>query len=554
MWCRKKSIFLSVSSVCALGAAAQSIPNAGSIVREIELPKLSVPAASVALPQNSAFGLPDPVSTVPTPIAITNLRITGNTLFTTDTLQALVASVASGNHTLGELQVAAGRITALYRAAGYFLARAYLPAQKMTDGVVTIAVVEGNLGEVQVQNTSKLSDETIKARLAGLLPGTVLQRTEVDRALLLLGDVPGVGSVDSRLAAGNKTGETVLIAVVKPAPVWLGKLEADNFGSLYAGAYRMGVALEGNSALGYGERLFANLLVSNENMVYGRAAVQAPFGAHGLTAGLGLTHSQYFLGDTYKTLDAVGQSDALEANVRYPLLRSTPANVYVQASLEKRRLRDEVRSTSTQTDKNATVASVALQSDWRDGLGGVGANNQASITLTGGRLNINSAAAAAIDAIAANTAGDFSKLGISISRQQGVTDKLSLSAQLRGQWADKNLDSFEKFSLGGVNGVRAYPAGEGSGDAGWLGSVELRYAFMPSVAASMFYDRGAVRINAKPYLLTANDKQIGGGGIGLAGNYAALDWRVTLAWRNGDAATAEPDKKPRLWAQAGWRF
>ena len=143
---------------------------------------------------------------------------------------------------------------------------------------------------------------------------------------------------------------------------------------------------------------------------------------------------------------------------------------------------------------------------------------------------------------------------MSISRQQGLTGKLSLSAQLRGQWANKNLDSSEKFSLGGASGVRAYPSGEAYGDSGWLGSVELRYAVLPQMAASMFYDAGAVRVNAKPYLLTSNERSLSGVGIGLAGAYDAFDWRMTLAWRNGEPSTSEPDKKPRFWAQAGWRF
>jgi hypothetical protein len=49
-------------------------------------------------------------------------------------------------------------------------------------------------------------------------------------------------------------------------------------------------------------------------------------------------------------------------------------------------------------------------------------------------------------------------------------------------------------------------------------------------------------------------RQQSGAGIGLAGNYDVLDWRLTLAWRIGDPSTSEPEKSPRFWAQAGWRF
>ena len=43
-----------------------------------------------------------------------------------------------------------------------------------------------------------------------------------------------------------------------------------------------------------------------------------------------------------------------------------------------------------------------------------------------------------------------------------------------GQLADKNLDTAEKFYLGGPGGVRAYPQGEATGDQGYRLSGELR--------------------------------------------------------------------------------
>jgi hemolysin activation/secretion protein len=455
---------------------------------------------------------------------------------------------------LSELQAAAGRITLHYRQAGYFLARAYLPAQKMSSGVVTIAVLEGTLGEIKVLNASRLSDQDIEARLARMQRGSVMQRAAVDRNLLLLGDVPGVGRVDSRLAPGQQTGETILVASVQTTPAWAGRIDADNAGSLYSGRYRLGASIEGSSPLGLGEKVSLNILGSNERLVYGNAEVQAPVGVNGLTAGLGLSHTHYALGDTYQALDAVGQSTAFEANLRYPFWRAVAFNIYGQASLAQRRLRDEVRSTSTQTDKQATVGSLALQTDWLDQLGGLDGSNHASLTVTGGSLDITSADAAALDALAAQTSGSYSKLGINLSRQQTLQGKLSASGQLRGQWANKNLDSSEKVSLGGVSGVRAYPSGEASGDTGWLASIALRYALAQQLNISVFHDAGSVSVNARPYLSTGNIRNLSGSGLGVAGRFLALDWTMTLAWRHGTAPLSEPDKAPRLWAQGSWRF
>jgi hemolysin activation/secretion protein len=55
----------------------------------------------------------------------------------------------------------------------------------------------------------------------------------------------------------------------------------------------------------------------------------------------------------------------------------------------------------------------------------------------------------------------------------------TLYASFSGQRASKNLDSSEEFFLGGPNGVRAYPQGEGAGDEGWLSRLELRHGAGP---------------------------------------------------------------------------
>ena len=46
--------------------------------------------------------------------------------------------------------------------------------------------------------------------------------------------------------------------------------------------------------------------------------------------------------------------------------------------------------------------------------------------------------------------------------------------RFQGQLANRALDGSEQFYLGGMNGVRAYGNNDGYGDAGWLGSAEIR--------------------------------------------------------------------------------
>ena len=538
-----------VSGLCGI-AFAQTPPSAGTLLRE-QAPAQAVPPKGTAtLPQAAELA---GLGTDTTPIEVKRLRVTGSTVYPAEVLEALVADIPGTNHTLRELQLAAARVTAYYRKAGYSLARAYLPQQKMQDGVVTIDVLEGKLEKVQIDNGSRLSDEMVRDRLARVEAGSVFLSSTADRALLLLSDTPGVGPVDSRLAPGSSRGESVLVTKLAEAPLFTGRLDGDNHGGLYTGRNRLALSGDLNSPLGHGEKFSARIQGSDGKLLNGRLAAQLPVGNNGLTVGGAVAHTTYLLGDAFASLDAVGHSTTAELNVRYPWIRSVNANLYTQAGYEYRKLHDEVRSTDTVTEKHANVGSVSLIGDLRDGLGG-GGITQGSLTVSAGKLGFDNSSAAAIDSVNAKTAGNYTKLTYSVERQQALPASFSLSLQVRGQWADSNLDSSEKFSLGGPYGVRAYATSEAMGDRGWFASAELRYAVTPWLSANAFHDHGSVEVNAKPYLMSANTLHRSGNGIGVVGNYGDFDWRAYAAWRGNEASTAEPDKRPRFWLQAGWRF
>ena len=159
-----------------------------------------------------------------------------------------------------------------------------------------------------------------------------------------------------------------------------------------------------------------------------------------------------------------------------------------------------------------------------------------------------------------NANGSFNKWNLDIARIQATpVNGLSVFGRFSGQSASKNLDSSEKFGLGGAQGVRAYPTGEGYGDSGWLAQLEGRYA-MGEFSPYAFYDAGEVRINAKTDSLTTqpatNKRSIAGAGVGT--RYAQGPWSVdaALAWRThgGEADDANTRRNPRAWVTATYRF
>jgi hemolysin activation/secretion protein len=77
---------------------------------------------------------------------------------------------------------------------------------------------------------------------------------------------------------------------------------------------------------------------------------------------------------------------------------------------------------------------------------------------------------------------------------------------VRGQLALHNLDTTEQFRLGGPEGVRAFAAGEGTGDSGVVTSLEARLLppegwfgrIASELVLSAFVDAGWVRYRHKP--------------------------------------------------------
>ena len=201
-------------------------------------------------------------------------------------------------------------------------------------------------------------------------------------------------------------------------------------------------------------------------------------------------------------------------------------------SYESKNLNDRVNSTNTVTDKKVGLTSLGLSGNLQDAWLGGGINSF-DATLVTGKLNIASAGALAIDAASAQTNGSYSKVTYGLSRLQRISNSTVISASFNGQQAGKNLDSSEKFSLGGPTGVRAYPAGEASGDEGFKGSIELRHSYSPNWQVTAFYDFGSIsKINKNPFGAAAsNGKNLAGAGFGLNATFDKVQIKVALAWR-----------------------
>lgn len=531
---------------------AQQPPGAGSQmqqIRPVPIPQKAPPHVDAKPASAAAVAAAESVK-----IIVRSLRVTGAKAYAEADLLALTGFQPGSELSLSELRAMAAKIADHYHRNGYFVAQAYLPAQDIQDGAVTIAVLEGQYGKVTLNNQSKVSDALAGSLLGGLNGGDPVVSAPLESRLLLLSDLPGV-TVKSTLTPGVAAGTSDLIVDLTPGQRVTGSIDADNAGNRYTGANRIGATINLNEPTGHGDVATLRLLTSGSGLNYARASYQLQFGK--ATAGVAYSHLDYELGKEFESLQANGTAKVASLYGRYPLIRSRNSNLYAGLNFDGKTFQDKVDSTGTVADKKARVLAASLYGDQHDNVGGGGLSTY-SFTWTAGKLDLQTPAVRAIDATTAQSNGRYNKLGFSAMRLQNVTESISLSAAVNGQIASKNLDVSEKMELGGMYGVRAYPQGETYADQGYVLTLEARLQvpqFSERMAGQLqligFVDAGSVTVNKNPWVAGPNRRTLSGAGVGL--NWSDTNNFMVRAYYahklGNEVATSAPDRSGRFWIQ-----
>jgi hemolysin activation/secretion protein len=525
-------LFLALELIAG-GVLAQELPDAGHLLQE------NLPSQLQPVKPSVDFHLEgQPIESAPPDgpqVRLNRIILTGNTLYTEENLLAVLGDVLGQSYDLAGLRQLANRISRYYRANGYPFAHAYLPEQNMADGALTIVVIEGRYGTVKATG-----DEALAAGAQGFLkaiePGSVIESGSLERSILILGDQPGVKVVPVMRPA-TETGSGDLDVRVMKAPRVMGQVTADNHGNRYSGEYRTQVELRLHRAIVFGDEIFMRGLYSNEDLWLGQLAYSLPLGRSGLRGWASYAHTDYDLRAPFEGYTGTAKIGAVELS--YPLIRSQNSNLIASAGYQHKDLDDEL-SGSSYNESSSNSWPLGLQFDHRDDLieGGI---TYGGLTLIQGRLKSDTEGV---------PEGGFTKANAQLARIQNLPAAFSLLVRVSGQWADQELDSSESFILGGAYGVRAYPQGEGSGNKGWVGQVELRYTIVNFVPY-LFYDSGQRYQDAED-----NRRRIAGTGIGLRYSYNNLSLNLASAWKTtgGDSTSDADQRDPRIWFTVSYRF
>jgi hemolysin activation/secretion protein len=229
--------------------------------------------------------------------------------------------------TLGQIETVAHEITRFYRQRGFVLAKAYIPKQRVRDGVVNLTLLLGMLGEVSVNGNELYHTDTLNAVFDGLLEKPVTNKM-IEESLFVISDFPGL-TVDGYFEPGAQVGDTRLNINVKDERRYMGHVRVDNHGTDEAGLYRFYTDLQFNNTLGLADYIRASVLqaTSPDNTTYWQFAYDSNFFSPRFRIGIESSRNQFVVDRTQVAdLELNGEVDVVAFNGRYIQRRGRTRN------------------------------------------------------------------------------------------------------------------------------------------------------------------------------------------------------------------------------------
>ena len=390
-------------------------------------------------------------------------------------------------------------VESYYRQNNY-LARVILPPQDLTEGVLLVDVIESVFSKIEIEQ--ELADlPNTQVHVTALIeaqqrPGDPLNTKSLDRALALANDVPGM-SAQGSLRQGRDPGETELLLKIYQGRTRQEELTFDNGGSRSTGVLRTLISVNWFNPSDLGD-LINIVAVHTSGSNYARLAYSLPVGTDGWRMGANVSAMSYevVVGEQ-GMVGAVGRALTQGLEWVYPLLRADDSSATVTLTADQKKFQNTSAQGLLMSDYEAKVMAAQVSGFYRD-LNPGGGTGTYSLQLSHGGINLDGSLSQQTDATTVHTEGVFNKIRLNGSWQQALTTQITAFVSFTGQLSDKNLDSSEKMQLGGMNGVRAYPTGEGSGSDAQLIQLELRQQLESGINMAAFYDWGQVWLQHDP--------------------------------------------------------
>jgi hemolysin activation/secretion protein len=399
------------------------------------------------------------------PITVGAIKVEGATMVPVSAFAEAIQPYLGRPLAGADLRKLAGDVARVLREAGYGLATAAIPQQKIENGILRVTVDEGHIDAVDAGG-----DKAVERVLAELANGQPVRTDKLERQLLLAEDL--AGATLARPQVVRRDGHQVLTVQVYRTKV-SGRAGADNWGNHSVGPVRATLNIDINAVLADDDRLSiggATTPAAPGEFQYVEANYSKALDANGTEAGVGgyYAHTRTREGQDRALYD--GSSEQVEARLSHAIARSRRFSGWVIGDIA---FLDSALSRNGRPVRGDRIASGSLALSLLARGKGVWIRGRLAVVQGLDLLGATDPG----DPLASrrDASGRFTKLEFYSAIGVDLAPRLSLGLALQGQLASNPLLVSEEIGLGGQSFLRAFDYREVSGDQGAAASAELRY-------------------------------------------------------------------------------
>jgi hemolysin activation/secretion protein len=481
---------------------------------------------------------------------VKQITVTGVTILKQKDIDAITSTYTNKELYMRDMQKMADMITDAYRKKGYITSRAYLPPQKIQNGVLEVRVVEGITGDINIKGNRYFKTALLRNKII-LKKGEPFQYETLKKGLSRINEQPD-RNAKAVLAPGQEPGATdVAIEVKDKLPIHAG-LTYDDYASRFLDRDRLKATISHNNLLGF-EDIFTlqYQLTEAENYTLLSANYLLPV-TENLNLGIFAASSKLKLGRDYEDLNARGKSRYYSIFATQSLFTKENTSLKLNVGFDYKDIFNFQMGQEISRDR-MRVAKLGLEFDASDKYGRTLFTNEVDVGIPDFMAGLKAKDSAVdenpskgIGGSRDGSGGKFIKHILNLVRLQRMPWDNILYWKTQSQITSNILTAAEQFQIGGIPNVRGYPAAEAVGDRGFSSTIawSIPFYFIPksvmvpyskarlydSIRLVTFYDWATARLR-KPAAGEEKDKTLRSAGYGirimLPENFSV---RIEFAW------------------------
>lgn len=408
-------------------------------------------------------------------VLISKIEVEGSEVLKQSEIREIVSPYENSEMDGAGFQRIASLITTEYRKRGFVTSFAYLPKQKVSDGVLRISVLEGTVGELNVDGNKWFSERMINNYL-DMNKNEMFNYETLRRNVARINEKRDVNA-KVYLAKGKERGQTnINVKVEDKFPFHL-NLGFNNHNSKYTERLKYTAELLSTNFLGLGHMLSAEMQIgeSGRYNLY-TARYLAPVFSNG-TFGFSYINLNQRLGREVGDLEIKGEGDVINVYYSHTVFENDNLSISINPGFVYKDIFNEVIGTTDTSvggsEDRLRIAKLGMDIDYTDSLNGRTILSQefdfGVKDFLGGLSSDDPHASRS----GVGAGGKFFKSVTNVARIQALPLDMALMFKGTMQLTADDLPSTEQFFIGGPSSVRGYPNSEHGGDKGYFGSAEV---------------------------------------------------------------------------------